>query len=78
MFIGDRKKGVFYNMGTKIVDLVVLGGGPRASDLMHEVAVAMKGELLADDLASTVHSHPTLSEAVMEAAEDCFGIATHK
>ena len=52
--------------------------GPRASDLVHEVAVAMKGELLADDLASTVHSHHTLSEAVMEAAEDCFGIATHK
>lgn len=52
--------------------------GPRASDLVHEVAVAMKGELLVDDLASTVHSHPTLSEAVMEAAEDCFGIATHK
>ncbi len=52
--------------------------GPRASDLVHEVAVAMKGEMLIDDLASTVHSHPTLSEAVMEAAEDCFGIATHK
>jgi len=45
---------------------------------VHEVAVAMKGELLADDLASTVHPYPTLSEAVMEAAEDCFGIATHK
>ncbi len=52
--------------------------GPRASDLVHEVAVAMKGEMLIDDLASTVHTHPTLSEAVMEAAEDCFGIATHK
>ena len=52
--------------------------GPRASDLVHEVAVAMKGEILIDDLASTVHSHPTLSEAVMEAAEDCLGIATHK
>jgi len=52
--------------------------GPGASDLVHEVAVAMKGELLVDDLASTVHSHPTLSEAVMEAAEDCFGVATHK
>lgn len=52
--------------------------GPRASDLIHEVAVAMNGEMLIDDLASTVHSHPTLSEAVMEAAEDCFGIATHK
>ncbi len=52
--------------------------GPEASNLVHEVAVAMKGELLIDDLASTVHSHPTLSESVMEAAEDCFGIATHK
>ena len=46
--------------------------------MVHEVAVAMKGELLVDDIASAVHSHPTLSEAVMEAAEDCLGIATHK
>jgi len=52
--------------------------GSRASELVHEIAVAMKGELVIDDLANTVHSHPTLSEAVMEAAEDCFGIATHK
>lgn len=51
--------------------------GPRCSDLVHEVAVAMKGEMVIDTLAETVHSHPTLSEAVMEAAEDCFGIATH-
>lgn len=51
--------------------------GPRCSDLVHEVAVAMKGEMVVDALAETVHSHPTLSEAVMEAAEDCFGIATH-
>jgi dihydrolipoamide dehydrogenase len=52
--------------------------GPRASDLVHEIAVAMKGEMLVDDLVSTIHSHPTFSEAVLEAAEDCFGIATHK
>ncbi|MBM3705765.1 MAG: dihydrolipoyl dehydrogenase [Actinobacteria bacterium] len=51
--------------------------GPRCSDLVHEVAVAMKGEMVIDSLAETVHSHPTLSEAVMEAAEDCFGLATH-
>lgn len=51
--------------------------GPRCSDLIHEVAVAMKGEMVIDNLAETVHSHPTLSEAVMEAAEDCFGLATH-
>ncbi|MEA2015442.1 MAG: dihydrolipoyl dehydrogenase [Actinomycetota bacterium] len=52
--------------------------GPGASDLMHEVVVAMNGELLVDDIASTVHAHPTLSEIVMEAAEDCSGIATLK
>jgi len=51
--------------------------GPRCSDLVHEVAVAMKGEMVIDNLADTVHTHPTLSEAVMEAAEDCFGLATH-
>jgi len=51
--------------------------GPRASDLIHEVAVAMKGELPVEYIADTIHSHPTLSEAVMEAAEDCFGMATH-
>lgn len=58
----------------------ILGGqavGPRCSDLIHEVAVAMKAEMVIDSLAETVHSHPTLSEAVMEAAEDCFGMATH-
>lgn len=52
--------------------------GPRASDLVHEIALAMSGELLIDDVASAIYSHPTLSEAIMEAAEECFGIATHK
>jgi dihydrolipoamide dehydrogenase len=52
--------------------------GPRATDLVHEIAVAMKGEILVDDLVSTIHSHPTFSESILEAAGDCFGIATHK
>jgi dihydrolipoamide dehydrogenase len=52
--------------------------GPRASDLVHEIAVAMHGELSIDFIAETIHSHPTLAEAVMEAAEDCFGLSTHK
>ena len=71
----------FINIVTNKETGEILGAqmiGPRASDLIHEVAVAMKGEMLVDDLAITIHSHPTLSEAVMEAAEDCFGIATHK
>jgi dihydrolipoamide dehydrogenase len=71
----------FINIVTEKGTGEILGAqmvGPRASDLVHEVAVAMKGEMLIDDLSTTVHSHPTLSEAVMEAAEDCFGVATHK
>ncbi len=52
--------------------------GPGASELVHEVAVAMEAELLVDDIASTVHSHPTFSETVMEAAEDYSGMSTHR
>ena len=52
--------------------------GPRASDLIHEVTLAMSGELTVDFISQTIHAHPTLSEAIMEAAEDCFGLSTHK
>ncbi|MCL4416471.1 MAG: dihydrolipoyl dehydrogenase [Actinobacteria bacterium] len=51
--------------------------GPRASDLIHEISVAMKSEMTIEGLADSVYSHPTLSEAIMEAAEDYFGLATH-
>ena len=52
--------------------------GPKATELIHEIAVAINGELTIDYIADAIHSHPTLSEAVMEAAEDCFGLSTHK
>ncbi len=51
--------------------------GPHAADLIHEAAVAMKTGLRAGDLAETIHAHPTLSEALMEAAEDVNGEAIH-
>jgi dihydrolipoamide dehydrogenase len=51
--------------------------GPHASDLIHEAAVAMKAGLRAQDLAETIHAHPTLSEGMMEAAEDVHGRAIH-
>ena len=51
--------------------------GPHAADLIHEAAVAMKAGLKARDLAETIHAHPTLSEALMEAAEDVNGEAVH-
>ena len=42
--------------------------GPRASDLVAELAVAMQMGASAEDLARSVHAHPTLPEAVREAA----------
>jgi len=42
--------------------------GPRASDLIAELAVAMEFDASAEDIARSVHAHPTLAEAVKEAA----------
>jgi dihydrolipoamide dehydrogenase len=42
--------------------------GPGASDLIAELALAVECGLMAEDLALTIHTHPTVSETVMEAA----------
>jgi dihydrolipoamide dehydrogenase len=42
--------------------------GPRASDLIAELATAMEMGASAEDVARSVHAHPTLPEAVKEAA----------
>lgn len=41
--------------------------GPDATNLVSEFAVAMRGELTADEIIETIHPHPTLSEGVREA-----------
>jgi dihydrolipoamide dehydrogenase len=49
----------------------ILGGhiiGPRAGDLIAEVAMAMEFGSSSEDVARTCHAHPTLSEVVKEAA----------
>lgn len=49
---------------------IILGGaiiGPHATDLIHEVAVAVKNKLTAEQVINTVHAHPTTAEAVHEA-----------
>lgn len=51
--------------------------GPHASDLIHEVAVAMEKGLTVKDIAQTIHAHPTLAEGIMEAAEDVHDAAVH-
>jgi len=50
----------------RIVGVHILG--PRASDLIAEVTLAIEFEASAEDLARTPHAHPTLPEAVREAA----------
>ena len=52
--------------------------GPHVSELIAEAVVAMEYAASAEDLARTVHAHPTLSEAVHEAALAVGKRAIHK
>jgi dihydrolipoamide dehydrogenase len=51
--------------------------GPEASELIAEIGLAIEMGATLEDLAATVHTHPTLSEAVMEAAANAQGSAIH-
>lgn len=51
--------------------------GPRATDLVAEACVALTNEATVDELVSTMHAHPTVSEGIKEAAESVFGSAIH-
>jgi len=51
--------------------------GDRATELIHEAAVAMKAGMTTEELAEVIHSHPTMSEAVMEAMDDVRGMSVH-
>lgn len=58
----------------------ILGGhavGANATELIHELLLAKKAELLPEDIATMIHAHPTLSEAVMEGARAAEGWAIH-
>ncbi|MBN2028503.1 MAG: dihydrolipoyl dehydrogenase [Actinobacteria bacterium] len=49
----------------------------HASDLIHELALAIQMGITADQLGRTIHAHPSLAEAVMEAAEAAHNRAIH-
>jgi dihydrolipoamide dehydrogenase len=51
--------------------------GPHATELIAEACVAMQLESTAEELGNTMHAHPTISEAVMEAAEGIHGLTIH-
>ncbi|MFO0581197.1 MAG: dihydrolipoyl dehydrogenase [Anaeromyxobacter sp.] len=66
--IGDRN--------TKLL-LGVTMVGPEASDLIAEAALAIEMGAYVEDVALTIHAHPTLSEAFMEACKAALGEAIH-
>lgn len=67
--VADKKYGEV--LGVHII-------GPRATDLIAEAGAAMKLEATSEDLVRTIHAHPTLAEAVHEAAEAAaYGHAIH-
>jgi len=67
--ISDEESGRL--LGTHIM-------GAHAADLVHEAAMAIEIGATVDRLASMIHAHPTLSEGLMEAAEDVEGLAIHQ
>lgn len=57
-------------LGTQII-------GPRASDMIAEATLALEMQAYLDDVANTIHAHPTFPEAFMEACEDAKGESVH-
>ena len=51
--------------------------GPGAEDLIAEASLAVEMGAMLEDLAATIHAHPTLPETLGEAAEDALGKAVH-
>jgi len=67
--ISDKKTDII--LGCHII-------GPRASDLIHEIAVAMRFKAKSADIEDTIHAHPTFAEAIKEAAEAVSERSIHK
>ena len=66
--ISDKKFGEV--LGVHII-------GPHATDLIAEAVLGMTMEMTAEELAGAIHPHPTVSEAIMEAAMAITGGAIH-
>ncbi len=62
-FVADKKNGEV--LGLHIV-------GPRATDLIAEGSLAIRLEATIDEIITTIHGHPTVNEAIAEAAQDFY------
>jgi dihydrolipoamide dehydrogenase len=70
----------FVKLVTRKEDGLVIGAqiaGPSASDMIAELGLAIEAGMTAEDLAMTIHAHPTLGEITMEAAEVAIGSPIH-
>lgn len=70
----------FLKLITRKEDGLILGGqiaGPNASDMISEIGLAVEAGMTAEDIALTIHAHPTLGEITMEAAEVALGTPIH-
>ena len=71
----------FVKVVSNEADGLVLGAqivGPEASDLISEVTLAIEMGATVEDIALTIHPHPTLPEAIMEASESAAGRPIHQ
>ena len=73
---GGRVKMVADGKTDKILGVHILG--PNASELISEAVLAMEYLASTEDIARTIHAHPTLSEAFHEAALSVTDRALHK
>ncbi|MBM7707948.1 dihydrolipoyl dehydrogenase [Enterococcus lemanii] len=70
----------FVRLVTTIEDHVIVGAqvaGVGASDIISELALAIESGMNAEDIALTIHPHPSLGEIVMDAAELALGLPIH-
>ncbi|MFT4415178.1 dihydrolipoyl dehydrogenase [Fredinandcohnia humi] len=70
----------FLKLVTRKEDGLVVGAqiaGPSASDMIAELGLAIEAGMTAEDIAMTIHAHPTLGEISMEAAEVAIGSPIH-
>jgi dihydrolipoamide dehydrogenase len=51
--------------------------GPHATEIIHEAIISLHLESTAEELGRAIHAHPTVSEAIMEAAEGIHGLTIH-
>ena len=51
--------------------------GAHASDMIAEIGLAIEMGARLEDIAGTIHPHPTYSEAILEAAEDALKKCVH-